>query len=382
MYDVIVPTENPESLTRPNGSQELLYIYTGMYSSKVESVNDFPDTLEYTTADWGTSNVWYFKRSYSYASTVNAAVCIETVQDILKDKLKVTYTRSALTHHIQDVIWMLESLDIGRQNIENLLKYIPICKFGDGKLLKYYDYKSGKAIETRPGRWLRKAFPEANDVTVESFSSLWDAKFGDRRIDVFTEGKDIAKAYLEPKNVGSCMSYKTHKYLTDGIHPTEAYGSDDETKTDLQLLVVYKKGHEGEFDQISGRVLVWPEKKIRSSIYGESFYLSNYLELEGYKCDSFTGARIRAIELEDHPGVFVCPYIDGSSYVYHDKVNKQFILDGRKLEIDITGMRSYECQNTCGSTGRVEWCDDCDQWHFTDDHYCSYDDYEDDDGYY
>lgn len=135
---------------------------------------------------------------------------------------------------------------------------------------------------------------------------------------------EIVGVYTSP-GPSSCMQYdddasnwQNYGRYNPGRNPTFVYGAGD-------LAVAYLKNPSGK---ISARVLVWPEKKVYSRIYGDVERMEIALEQMGYECDvtehnlnacnkgGFDGARLLRV-VTDH-GRMIAPYID-AQYGVQDK---------------------------------------------------------------
>jgi hypothetical protein len=125
----------------------------------------------------------------------------------------------------------------------------------------------------------------------------------------------------------------------------------------------------GEIDNASGRCVVWPEKKIYSTIYGDCTRLQMLLADRGYTRGSIRGARVRRIE-SDYG--FVMPYVDDVSGA--SDTGEFLVLDdeGRldtKSTDGHTGLRGTPCDRCGGHVDEEDliyvdeieeyWCDGC-----------------------
>ncbi len=138
------------------------------------------------------------------------------------------------------------------------------------------------------------------------------------------------------------MTHSTDDYASR-VHPTHAYESPD-------LAIAYIEREE----RITARCLVWPDKKKRSTVYGDHERIIPLLHAAGYKDDnqSFDGARLKKIPCR---GTYVVPYVDGHGYGY---VDNDYIIIGDK-----SGKKSVGLQNTHGlGSGYYDDYDDDDEY--------------------
>ena len=159
----------------------------------------------------------------------------------------------------------------------------------------------------RPGAYLKRYFERvmhdhgcSERALVESFMRAYgplDIKFA------ATEDEIISVYETGPE---TCMRGKP--WPGDGRNPAYIYAAGD-------LQVAYL----GELHRASARVLVWPEKKIFSRIYGDIARLTQGLERMGYKWGAPIGARLKRVSVKPvkfnpmrgPPSCcFIAPYID------------------------------------------------------------------------
>ncbi|CCV12973.1 hypothetical protein [Mesorhizobium sp. STM 4661] len=150
--------------------------------------------------------------------------------------------------------------------------------------------------------------------------------------------EDIVDIY--ERGPSSCMSHESSYYAPDE-NPTAAYAGPD-----LQLAYV-----NDEYGDPVARTVVWPAKKIFSTIYGDEEKLLPELKKLGYRKSffEFEGARLTlrraggyfAYDGEDVSG-YLCPYIDFASSVEP--------IDGYLV---VTRKGRYECQSQSGVAERA-----------------------------
>lgn len=173
------------------------------------------------------------------------------------------------------------------------------------------------------------------DMTV---SKLQIGKTADEFVDVYVNGPH------------SCMAYPwdPDRYQSP-FHPVRVYG-------DLDLAVAYiKRG-----DEITGRTIVWPEKKIHGRIYGDMERMKERLAEEGYSEDwNFVGARLQLIR--NGYGEIIAPYVDGD---LDGKIEGEYLVLTKEPTIILKcpdGIRETESCSRCGSKGVVlSWDSDWD----------------------
>lgn len=206
-----------------------------------------------------------------------------------------------------------------------------------------------RQTRVKPGRYLELFYgPDTSDDWAKSYRdgliALCQA-FSGAKLQFATSADDIERIYVGGPS--SCMSGKIGNGNYHGDyrgqktceqHPVRAYGESD-------LAIAYT----GDIDAVTGRCVVWPEKKIwslkqdgRTSIVGNVETMTALLKAMGYAPGSTAGARIRA--LYDQDG-WLTPYIDSCSYGQLSEDEKWIELleggshDGRPNCIDIQNVR-------------------------------------------
>jgi hypothetical protein len=155
-----------------------------------------------------------------------------------------------------------------------------------------------RATVLTPGRYLTRFYPGLSDAEMRRLVALIDA-FSDIRLAF--EPDEIARIYRDGPH--SCMAgSKFNHYET---HPCSVYGAGD-------LAIAYMVNPRSK--SISCRGLVWPEKKLYGTLYGDDDRLRNKLEEEGYEDvgdnGGFFGARLLKIPTRGEPDRFYMPYFD------------------------------------------------------------------------
>lgn len=194
--------------------------------------------------------------------------------------------------------WDEEPWWIGNRKIHNL-HYVHRAAGDPSKLAYTETWEKGardRQNVIKPGRYLKKYFGDfLTDDDIEHWTQEW-AK-GDTVDLHFTETPDdVERVYTEGPR--SCMSYNTHSYATQGIHPSRVYSTDE-------CAVAYVERN----DKITARVVVNTERKLWGCVYGDRARLTSALRALGYEEGDLSGTKIARIETPD--GDVVMPYIDG-----------------------------------------------------------------------
>lgn len=146
---------------------------------------------------------------------------------------------------------------------------------------------------------------------------------------------EIERVYLAGPR--SCMSHPVDDYASP-FHPVRVYAAGD-----LQLAYLERD------EEVTARVLVWPERKLYSNPYGDAVRLLGLLRAAGYVAGDLDGARMKRVL---HKGRFVVPYVDSSLFARDA---------GDFLIIDADG--DVDCEVTSGlSDERMDAsCERCDE---------------------
>lgn len=160
----------------------------------------------------------------------------------------------------------------------------------------------------KPGKYLERYFSGVLDqYIIRDLCTAFSNVFEDNCL-IFANSEDEFET-LYTSGPNSCMSHPKDKY-TSHIHPVRVYAAGD-------LALVYMK-RDG---RIVARALCWPEKKLYSTIYGDSGRIEPLLQKEGYKKSTPYGARLQRIltwEIKSTKSgnqAFVAPHIDGCNYL-------------------------------------------------------------------
>lgn len=187
----------------------------------------------------------------------------------------------------------------------------------------------------KPGRYLeRYCKPHLEPAAIRDWVSAFSVECAENTLHFATTPDEIERIYTSGPQ--SCMSAPASAYQTGGVHPSRVYGAGD-------LAVAYLTRKTGK---VNARCLVWPDKRIRTRLYGDEGRLVRLLDDAGFKEGALYGARLLKIPLR--PGfTFVCPYIDWHDYV-HDEGEYLVIRSGSgarsKKRAFVAQMQSGFCQ--------------------------------------
>lgn len=238
---------------------------------------------------------------------------------------------------------------------EIVRSYFPHISLKDERLLSYTQSpeKGELDIQTpiKPGKFLSKVLPDADNELVKSFAAVFSSTKGLRLV-VEKSPEAFSYAYLNLKNSGSCMDARNSfsECVVNGkvVHPATVYYN---KCNDLHIL--YAINHEGTvIARCIGRAdemthtRVYFDKNIPASCNKMHLLLKDSGWKEGEEC--LLGAVISKITT-DH-GRILCPYIDPYNAgvdVYDDHL---VIGGGVKANVD-SGLLKYE--------EFVAYCDSC-----------------------
>ena len=188
----------------------------------------------------------------------------------------------------------------------------------------------------KPGKYLTKYFSHV--LTADQITKIATeicAMYAPATLCIATDADDIERVYTTGTH--SCMAYRA-SYFVGPCHPSRVYAGPD-------LAVAYINKADGS--GIGARAVIWPEKKIFSTVYGDAIRLESALEAAGYHSGDLSGARVQKICAGAYG--YVMPYVDGISSA---EVRGEFItLDVRCGELD--------CQKQNGVTGEGYTCCSC-----------------------
>jgi hypothetical protein len=217
-----------------------------------------------------------------------------------------------------------------------------------------------------PGRYLTRYFKDSMSADeIERYASEVSVSAGNCELHFTSCPDEIENVYTSGPY--SCMSHDESDY--DGhYHPVRAYGN----SPDLQLAYTGN-----EEDGYSGRVIVWPDKKLYSTIYGDRSRMRLLLQNAGYEHGSMSGARLKPIHDENEKGL-IMPYIDdisratmrdgfvvlGSGMIYCQSTNGTTEADDRSY-CESCGDRTDDDELNYIEDVSEHWCDSCTQEHAT-----------------
>ena len=181
------------------------------------------------------------------------------------------------------------------------------------------------------------------------------ARTADQIIDIYQRG-------ARESGVSSCMTHDLRDYASS-VHPLTPYGDSD-------LALAFLESDEGK---VIARCIVWPERKIRSRLYGDFDKLARALSDAGFVEGSLEGARIRRIADSD-TGRLVLPYLDSVRRV--KKLDSDWLLissRGNVVADRTDGLESGFCCSGCGDetdedglwsvhfseSRSSQWCEHC-----------------------
>ena len=157
------------------------------------------------------------------------------------------------------------------------------------------------------------------------------ARTADQIIDIYQRG-------ARESGVSSCMTHDLRDYASS-VHPLTPYGDSD-------LALAFLESDEGK---VIARCIVWPERKIRSRLYGDFDKLARALSDAGFVEGSLEGARLRRVDDEDTDRL-VLPYLDSVGLVRR--------IDSNWIVIDKNGDVSANRTNGLESGFICQGCDD------------------------
>ncbi len=183
-----------------------------------------------------------------------------------------------------------------------------------------------------PGRYLHRYFPEHLDNNaIEGWCAKLSVLLQEYALKITQDAEEIEDVYVGGPS--SCMAHEAGDF-DSFCHPVRVYAGPD---TALAYI--------GPRNDASARSVVWPSRKIYTSMYGDVSRLKLLLEDAGYVEGGLNGARIRRIEDGDD---FVVPYIDAGDDLADDG---QYLIIGRG------GISSH---NTNGLANCPWYCPRCD----------------------
>lgn len=212
-----------------------------------------------------------------------------------------------------------------------------------------------------PGRYLNRFFSDHLDNNaIEGWCARLSVMLQEDTLKITQDADEIEEVYVGGPS--SCMAHDVSDFESS-CHPTRAYAGPD---TALAYI--------GAREDAKARSIVWPSRKIYTSIYGDVSRLKLLLEEAGYTAGGLNGARICRIEDGDS---FVVPYIDGGDDLADDG---QYLVIGRgNISSDQTNGLAHSpwycprCEDDASPYDTVysvggrceEWCCNCYHNHTT-----------------
>lgn len=207
-----------------------------------------------------------------------------------------------------------------------------------------------RQIRIRCGRYLDLVapwlLPIEKDKLCARVRSMASAMFK-----LATTPSEIRAVYRYGQGFSSCMDGRTFSQ-DDDTNPVSAYGNSD-------LAVAYLGDIDSDDARVTARVVVWPEKKLFTRVYGDEL-LACLLKQDAWQSTDWedgyplTGAKIRAIPVRGSTRRYVMPYLDFANTVSLSSDKQHFIVCGP----DDPG--EFGCRETNGRSGSREIdCDHC-----------------------
>lgn len=160
----------------------------------------------------------------------------------------------------------------------------------------------------RPGRYLKKVFPDMDDDEIRRLVSLLNADIGTYSLKFFDQGKDMIEVYQALHENGTVISCLSDPDLSEGSNATHPLMVYDESDVQLAVLVDQRGCYRA-------RALVSKITKQYPMIYGHWEVMALVLDKYGYTHGDLSGCEIKAIQTyfneETRIASFVMPYIDG-----------------------------------------------------------------------
>ncbi len=214
-----------------------------------------------------------------------------------------------------------------------------------------------RRTEMKLGRYLKGFVKSLDDNQISDICAKFGVACGDSTVQFARTRAEIREVYENGPR--SCMSGNASQYNSDGVHPSEAYATED-------IAVAFIRRDDG---RITARTVCNMKDKKWVSIYGDSVRMSELLTAQGFTHDynCLVGCRFLKIPVRD--GSYALCYQDGDITVAN-------LDDTYMIGSNTKGAYSNECGHvtdhaincdyqTCGEDGDDDYCDD-----------------DDDDGYY
>ncbi|WP_454798420.1 hypothetical protein [Novosphingobium lindaniclasticum] len=206
-----------------------------------------------------------------------------------------------------------------------------------------------------PGRYLHRYFSGTLDNNaIETWCARLSVLLEEHALKITQDADEIEDVYVG--GPASCMAHPEEDF--EGCcHPVRVYAGPD-------TAIAYI----GPRDDARARSVVWPARKIYTTIYGDVSRLKLLLEANGYSEGALDGARIQRIEDDEY---FVVPYIDTEDGLGDDGeflvIGRGAIPSGNTTGISRVPWYCPRCDNSArpyeevwfGDGSCEEWCYDC-----------------------
>jgi hypothetical protein len=212
----------------------------------------------------------------------------------------------------------------------------------------------------KPGRFLKKFFGDIlSEEQIHSAAMEWASRNEGIQVRITQDADEIQTIY-QAHHFGSCMWFPSGDH-EGHVHPARVYAGPD-------LAIAYI----GTVDDPIARCVVYPQKKLYVSIYGDETRMEPLLREMGYRNGhghEWHGARIQRIEYGRDR--FILPYLDMTSGV--DDLGDYLRLGG-SIEYDSdNGVTLRDDRQTCDECNdrfdgdeityishlEIDVCDDC-----------------------
>ena len=169
-------------------------------------------------------------------------------------------------------------------------------------LVAYYQtpQKRAEGVLTpiKPGKFLKKFFGDVlTEEQIQDLGMKWIEWSSPPELKWTQDADEIEAIYSNGPS--SCMGKDAAYFSTGGIHPARVYAGPD-------LGVAWL----GDQKDATARAVVWPEKKIYNTVYGDYHRLKMAFAAQGWVEGDLDGARVQRIRFRSG---FVMPYVDGCS---------------------------------------------------------------------
>lgn len=194
------------------------------------------------------------------------------------------------------------------------------------------------------GKYLERYFTDdelknkLTDYTIRDLCTVFASKFESQDLYFTSDPDEIEEVYTTGPN--SCMSRKASDYGVP-VHPVRAYAAGD-----LAIAYLRRKG------RIVARALVWPDKHLHNTIYGDSGLMAPLLRKAGYKQAVPFGARfLKQKQAMAGPDFYyVLPHIDGAASAFVDEGEHLRLVeykDGAPDQIKLQGGGAGKTEPVC-----------------------------------